>query len=159
MNERDPVKAILAPFLVHGLCKNETEALRMLAKDYVQRQVGRYGERVAQFHELYQTSVEQFTQQVAALCQGGEEIPALRHLDRQEQIVRAEDDLEEWQAAEQYLACWSAIDLEQVLHALQQFPEGSNTQYASRYPRCLCVHLMPHYASDPTHRLVARRRV
>ena len=110
MSEKDPVKAILAPFLVHGLCKNEAEALQMLAKDYVQRQVRHYGERVAQFHAFYQTSVAQFAQQVTTLCQGVGQIPALSYLDRQEQIVRAEDDLEEWQAAEQYLARWQAVE-------------------------------------------------
>ena len=110
MSKRDPVKAILAPFLVHGLCKNEAEALQMLAKDYAQRQVRRYGERVEQFYAFYQTSVEQFAQQVMALCQGIGQIPALSHLDRQEQIVRAEDDLEEWQAAEQYLTRWRAVE-------------------------------------------------
>ena len=110
MSEVDPVKKILAPFLIHGICKDEAEALRMLAKDYVQRQVSRYRERVEQFHSVYQTSVEQFAKQVAALCQGLEQIPALGHLDRQEQIVRAEDDLEEWQAAEQFLARWRAVE-------------------------------------------------
>ncbi len=116
MSEMDPVKKILAPFLIHGICKNEAEALRMLAKDYVQRQVGRYDERVQQFRAFYQTSVEQFAQQVAVLCQGSAQIPALGHLDRQEQIVRAEDDLEEWQAVEQFLARWQAVaaDLQNV---------------------------------------------
>jgi len=110
MSERDPIKAILAPLLVHGLCKNEAEALQMLTKDYVQRQVRRYGERVEHFHAFYQTSLEQFAQQVIGLCQGVGEIPALSHLDRQEQIVQAEDDLEEWQAAAQYLARWRAVE-------------------------------------------------
>ena len=54
--------------------------------------------------------MEQFAQQVMALCQGIGQIPALSHLDRQEQIVRAEDDLEEWQAAEQYLTRWRAVE-------------------------------------------------
>jgi hypothetical protein len=116
MSKRDPVKAILAPFLVHGLCKNEAEALQMLAKDYVQRQVRRYGERVEHFHAFYQTSVQQFAQQVTALCQGVGQISALSHLDRQEQIVRAEDDLEEWQAADQYLTRWRAVEAD-LLHA------------------------------------------
>ena len=110
MSEADLVKKILTPFLIHGICKDEAEALRMLAKDYVQRQVNRYRERVEHFRSFYQTSVEQFAQQVTALCQGVEEIPALGHLDRREQIVRAEDDLEEWQAAEQFLARWQAVE-------------------------------------------------
>jgi hypothetical protein len=109
MNEVEPVKKILAPFLIHGICKDEAEALRMLARDYVERQVSRYRERVEQFRSFYQTSVEQFAQQVAALCQGFEQIPTLGHLDRREQILRAEDDLEEWQAAEQFLARWQAV--------------------------------------------------
>lgn len=110
MNEADPIKKILGPFLVHGICKDEAEALRMLARDYVQRQVSRYREREEYFRSFYQTSVEQFAQQVAALCQGFEQIPTLGHLDRREQILRAEDDLEEWQAAEQFLARWQAVE-------------------------------------------------
>ena len=110
MSELDPVKKIIAPFLVHGICKDEAAALQMLARDYVQRQVKRYDERVKHFRSLYQTSVEQFAKQVMALCQGIEPIPPLNHLERQEQIVRAEDDLEEWQAAEQYLTRWRAVE-------------------------------------------------
>jgi hypothetical protein len=110
MSEVDLIKKILAPFLIHGVCKDEAEALRMLARDYVQRQVRRYDERTGHFRAFYQTSVEQFAKQVAALCQGFGQIPALGHLDRQEQIVRAEDDLEEWQAAEQFLVRWRAVE-------------------------------------------------
>lgn len=110
MSTTDPLKQIIAPFLVHGICKDEAEALQMVARDYVQRQVQRYDERVEHFRALYRTSVEQFATQVAALCQGKEPIPVLGHLDRQEQIVQAEDDLEEWQAAEQYLARWRAVE-------------------------------------------------
>lgn len=110
MDELDAIKKVIAPLLIHGICNNEMEALQMLAKDYVQRQVKRYEQRVEHFRAFYQTSVEQFAQQVAALCQGGGQIPALSHLDRQEQVVRAEDDLEEWQAAEQYLAHWQAVE-------------------------------------------------
>jgi hypothetical protein len=47
---------------------------------------------------------------VAALCQGFEEISALRHLSKQQQLVQAEDDLEECQAAEQFLARWRAVE-------------------------------------------------
>jgi uncharacterized protein YbaP (TraB family) len=110
MNELDVIKKVIAPLLIHGICNNEVEALQMLAKDYVQRQVKRYAQRVEHFRAFYQTSVEQFAKQVAALCQGGEQIPALSHLNRQEQIVRAEDDLEEWQAAEQYLTHWQGVE-------------------------------------------------
>ena len=110
MNELDAIKKVIAPFLIHGICTNEMEALQMLAKDYVQRQVIRYAQRVEHFRTFYQTSVEQFAKQVAALCRGDGQILALSHMDRQEQVVRAEDDLEEWQAAEQYLAHWQAVE-------------------------------------------------
>lgn len=106
----DAVKRIIDPFLTHGICKDEAEALKMLAKDYVQRQVSKYQERVEYFRSFYQTSAEKFTKQVAALCQGYEEIPALGHLNKQQQMLQAEDDLEEWQAAEQFLARWQAVE-------------------------------------------------
>lgn len=104
MSETDPVKKIIAPFLTHGICKSEAEALHLLAYDYAQRQVKHYADRAQHFRSIYQTSVEQFAQQVAALCDGTEEIPALAQLDRHEQVMQAEDDLEEWQTAEQFLA-------------------------------------------------------
>jgi hypothetical protein len=110
MSERDPIKRIIAPFLIHGICRDEAEVLHMLAKDYVQRQVRRYAERAEHFRALYQTSMEHFAQQVAGLCQGGKLIPALSRLDRHEQIMQAEDDLEEWQAAEQFLMRWRAVE-------------------------------------------------
>jgi hypothetical protein len=110
MSKENLLKQIIAPFVVHGLCKDEAEALQMLARDYVRRQVRRYDKRVERFQALYQTSVEQFAAQVLALCQASTPIPALSHLDRQEQIVQAEDDLEEWQAAAQYLARWRAVE-------------------------------------------------
>ena len=68
MTELDAVKKIVAPFLTHGICKDEAEALKMLAGDYVQRQVRRYQERAEHFRSFYRTSVEQFAKQVAALC-------------------------------------------------------------------------------------------
>ena len=108
----DAVKRIIDPFLAHGICKDEAEALKMLAKDYVQRQVSKYQERVEHFRSFYQTSAEKFAKQVAALCQGIDTIPALGHLNQQQQILRAEDDLEEWQAAEQFLARWQAVEAE-----------------------------------------------
>ena len=46
-----------------------------------------------------------FAHQVTALCQATGQILALEHLDRHEQLMQAEDDLEEWQAAEQFLNC------------------------------------------------------
>ncbi len=101
---------VLAPFVVHGICKDEAEAFRMRAKDYVRRQVQRYDERVAHFRAFYQSSMEQFAQQVTARCQGSGEISVLGQLDKREQILRAEDDLEEWQAAEQFLAHWQAVE-------------------------------------------------
>ena len=106
----DAVKRIIDPFLIHGICKDEAEALTMLAKDYVQRQVSKYQERVEHFRSFYQTSAEKFAKQVAAFCQGIETIPALGHLNKQQQILQAEDDLEEWQAAEQFLARWQAVE-------------------------------------------------
>ena len=48
----DMVKKIIDPFLTHGICKDEAEALNMLAKDYVQRQVSRYQERVEHFRSF-----------------------------------------------------------------------------------------------------------
>jgi hypothetical protein len=110
MSERDPIQKIIAPFLIHGICRDKAEVLHMLAKDYVQRQVRRYAERAEHFRALYRTSVEHFAQQVAELCQGGELIPALSRLDRPEQIMQAEDDLEEWQAAEQFLIRWRGVE-------------------------------------------------
>jgi hypothetical protein len=110
VQQEDPVKKIIAPFVLHGICKDEAEALRMLAKDYVQRQMRCYTERVEHFRSLYQTSVEQFAQQVADLCKGTIQIPVLDHLARHEQIMQAEDDLEEWQAAEQFLVRWQAVE-------------------------------------------------
>jgi hypothetical protein len=108
----DMVKKIIDPFLTHGICKDEAEALKMLAKDYVQRQVSRYQERVEHFRSFYQMSVEEFAKQVTALCQGFGTIPALGHLSKQQQVLQAEDDLEEWQAAEQFLARWQAVEAE-----------------------------------------------
>ena len=49
----DAVKKIIDPFLTHGICKDEAEALKMLAKDYVQRQVSKYHERVEHFRSFY----------------------------------------------------------------------------------------------------------
>ena len=84
----------------------------MLAQDYVQRQVGKYRQRVEHYRAFYQTSVEWFAKQTAELCQGAAAIPPLGHLSRQQQILKAEDDLEEWQAAEQFLARWQAVEAE-----------------------------------------------
>jgi hypothetical protein len=110
MSERDVVKTIVTPFLVHGICKTEAEALGMLARDYAQRQVTRYAERVAQFRSMYKTSLDQFADQVRALCGARGEIVALAHLPKAAQIVQAEDDLEEWEAAERFLARWQAVE-------------------------------------------------
>ncbi len=110
MSEVDPINKIIAPFLVHGLCRDEAEVLQMLAQDYVQRQIKRYVDRVEHFRAFYPTTMEQFARQVVSLCQDSELIPALDHLDVPEQIMQAEDDLEEWQAAEQYLGHWWAVE-------------------------------------------------
>ena len=109
MSEGETVKKILTPFLTHGICKDEAEALRMLATDYVQRQIKHYDERATHFRSFYAASAEQFADQVKALCQNRSQIPALRHLDRPERVMQAEDDLEEWQAAEQFLGRWQAV--------------------------------------------------
>jgi hypothetical protein len=95
---------------VYGLCKDEAEVLQMLAQDYVQRQIKRYAERVEYFRAFYQTTMEQFALQVVALCREHELIPASGHLNVPEQIMQAEDDREEWQAAEQYLSHWRAVE-------------------------------------------------
>jgi hypothetical protein len=110
MSAADPINKIIAPFLVHGLCRDEAEVLQMLAQDYVQRQIKRYAERVEYFRAFYQTTMEQFALQVAALCRDNEPILALDHMNVPEQIMQAEDDLEEWQAAEQYLGHWRAVE-------------------------------------------------
>ena len=68
MSALDPINKIMAPFLVHGLCRDEAEAVQMLAKDYVRRQIKRSAERVESLRAFYQTAVGQFAQQVAALC-------------------------------------------------------------------------------------------
>ncbi|MCI0439209.1 MAG: hypothetical protein L0177_08780 [Chloroflexi bacterium] len=109
MSEADPIKRIIAPFVAHGICESEAEALKMLAKDYVQRQLVRYRQRVEHFRSFYQTSVEEFSRQVAGLSSGSGHISALNYLEQREQILRAEDDLEEWEAAEQFLAHWQAV--------------------------------------------------
>jgi hypothetical protein len=110
VTERDAVSKIITPFLVHGICKTEDEALGMLARDYAQRQVNHYAERVTGFRSVYQMSLQQFADQVRTLCSGGGSIAALAHLDTAEQIVQAEDDLEEWEAAERFLARWKALE-------------------------------------------------
>ena len=110
MGERDAIDKIIAPFLIHGIFKTEAEALGMLARDYVRRQMNRYAGRVRHFRSFYQTSVEQFADQVRALCGGCGQIAALAHLGRSAQIVQAEDDLEEWEAAERFLARWQAVE-------------------------------------------------
>jgi hypothetical protein len=108
----DPLKKIIDPFLTHGICKDETEAVKMLAQDYAHRQRSKYQDRVNHFCAFYQTSLNQFADQVTALSQENGEIPALVHLSRQQQILQAEDDLEEWQAAEQFLVRWKAVEAE-----------------------------------------------
>jgi hypothetical protein len=110
MVERDPIKRIVTPFVIHGICQSEAEALKMLAKDYVERQLMRYRQRVEHFRSFYQTSVEEFSKQVAGLAGGTGSIDALSHLEEHEQTLRAEDDLEEWEAAEQFLAHWQAVE-------------------------------------------------
>jgi len=45
-----------------------------------------------------------------ARCRDYEPLPALSHPVIPEQIMQTEDDLEEWQAAEQYLGHWRAVE-------------------------------------------------
>ena len=59
---------------------------------------------------MYQTSVKQFADQVRALCGGSGQIPALAHLTKPARIVQAEDDLEEREAAERFLARREAVE-------------------------------------------------
>ena len=110
MVSRLPSIRSLPLFLSMDSAGAEAEVFQMLAQDYVLRQIKRYAERVEHFRVFYQTTMEQFALQVAALCQDREPIPALGHLGIPEQIMQAEDDLEEWQAAEQYLDHWRAVE-------------------------------------------------
>jgi hypothetical protein len=87
MTEFEVIKKIVAPFLVHGVCGSEAEAVRQHAQDFAQRQVRKYADRIEHFRSYYQTSVAQFAQQVAALCEGHGQIAALHHLEKQ----RADD--------------------------------------------------------------------
>jgi Family of unknown function (DUF6516) len=148
MHEVDLLKKIIIPFLIHGICKDEAEALRMLAKDYVRRQVQRYDERVQHFRAFYQTSVERVARQVTALCWGTGRMPALGHLDRREQIVQAEDDLEEGQAAEEFLARW------QTDNPLRRWDNAPHLSHLPNFPHHTKHHTLrssPHECS-PTHR-------
>jgi hypothetical protein len=81
MSAADPINKIIAPFLVHGLCRDEAEVLQMLVQDYVQRQIKRSAERAEYFRAFYQTTMEQYALQVVALCRDNEMIPALSHLN------------------------------------------------------------------------------
>ncbi len=119
MTGRDALGKIIAPFLTHGIYKDEAEVLEALARDYVRRHIDRYAARAAQFRSLYGTAVDRFGERVRALCAGTGDIAALADLPRPEQIVRAEDDLEEWEAAERFLARWQGVqkDLEHAAAA------------------------------------------
>ena len=52
----------------------------MLAMDDVQQQVRRDAEGIEPFGAFYQTSMEEFAQQVTAICQGLGRILAVDHL-------------------------------------------------------------------------------
>ena len=85
----------------------------MLAKDYVQR-AGQSISGASGAFSIFLPDVRGRVckAEVTALCQGFGTIPALGHLSKQQQVLQAEDDLEEWQAAEQFLARWQAVEAE-----------------------------------------------
>jgi hypothetical protein len=106
------VKKITAPFVTHGIFNSDEEVLHHLARDYVLRQVGRYRKRIKQLKATYRVSLDEFEEQVHALCAEGKQIPALAELELHQQVMQAEDDLEEWQAAEHLLSRWLSIQAE-----------------------------------------------
>lgn len=112
MKPLDTIRKITAPFIRHGIYQSDEEVLHRLAEDYVGRQIEHYRERVERLKNTYQMDLDAFAAAVQALCAGSGEIAALRHLPRAQQLMRAEDDLEEWQAAEDHLKRWQAIQAE-----------------------------------------------
>ena len=84
----------------------------MLAGDYARRKVRRYARRAEHFRSFYQTTVEQFSKQVTNLAQGSGQLSLLADLEWPERLLRAEDDLEEWEAAEDFLARWRAVEVD-----------------------------------------------
>ncbi|MCS6803534.1 MAG: hypothetical protein RMM98_16920 [Acidobacteriota bacterium] len=112
MKSLDVIRKITAPFITHGIYRSDEEVLQCLAEDYVERQVEHYRERIERLRNTYQMDLGAFTVAVQALYAGSGQILALQHLPRAQQLMRAEDDLEEWQAAEEHLKRWQAIQAE-----------------------------------------------
>jgi len=112
MEIQEAIKRITTPFITHGIYQSEEEALQRIAEDYIRRQIEHYRERVERLKSTYQMELDEFAAAVQALCAGSGQLPALQHLGRAQQIMRAEDDLEEWQAAEDQLKRWQAIETE-----------------------------------------------
>jgi hypothetical protein len=108
----EAIQKITAPFITHGICQSDEEVLLRVAEDYVGRQIEHYRERVERLKGTYQMELDEFAATVQALCAGSGQVPALQHLTHAQQIMRAEDDLEEWQAAEDHLKRWQAIEAE-----------------------------------------------
>ena len=112
MKISEAIKKITTPFITHGIYRSDEEVLQRMAEDYVERQIEHYRERVERLKSTYHMELDKFAAAVQALCAGRGQIPALQHLTRAQQIMRAEDDLEEWQAAEDHLKRWQTIEAE-----------------------------------------------
>jgi hypothetical protein len=112
----DALKKITTPFITHGIYRSDEEVLQRLAEDYVRRQIEHYRERIERLKSTYQMELSEFAAAVQALSAGSGPIPALEHLSRAQQLMRAEDDLEEWQAAADHLRWWQTIEAE-LCHA------------------------------------------
>ena len=108
----EAIKKITTPFITHGIYQSDEEALQRIAEDYIGRQIEHYRERVERLKSTYQMNLDEFAVAVRTLCAGHGQIPALQHLSRAQQIMRVEDDLEEWQAAEDQLKRWQTIEAE-----------------------------------------------
>lgn len=108
----DALKRITTPFITHGIYRSEEEVLQRLADEYVERKIEHYREQVERLKSTYQMDLHEFATTVQALCAGGGQLPALEHLSRAQQIMRAEDELEAWEAAEDQLTRWQAIQAE-----------------------------------------------
>jgi hypothetical protein len=112
MKISETIKKITTPFVTHGICRSDEEVLQRMAEDYAGRQIERYRERIERLKSTYQMDLDAFAVAVQALCDGSGEILALQDLPHTQQIMQAEDDLEEWQAAEDQLKHWQTIAAE-----------------------------------------------
>jgi hypothetical protein len=108
----EALKRITTPFITHGIYRSEEEVLQRLAEEYVKRKVQYYREQVDRLKSTYQMTLDEFAAAVQALCAGRGHIPALQHLSAAQQVMRAEDDLEAWGAAEEQLKRWRTIQAE-----------------------------------------------